>query len=146
MKYCTKCGKELFDEAVICPNCGCMVQENKKNKVEKKDNNEIVHIFSFISNILFAACFCIVIIMLGASRIEVYEGKNNFHLAYFDFSEGISIPLVGIAFLNFVLSIITLVFYFSRVKKRKIEDVLKYISRIIVASSFLAASFFLSLQ
>ena len=23
MKYCSKCGKELFDEAVICPQCGC---------------------------------------------------------------------------------------------------------------------------
>jgi uncharacterized membrane protein YvbJ len=23
MKYCAKCGKELFDEAVICPGCGC---------------------------------------------------------------------------------------------------------------------------
>lgn len=23
MKYCMKCGKELFDEAVICPGCGC---------------------------------------------------------------------------------------------------------------------------
>lgn len=23
MKYCTHCGKELFDEAVICPGCGC---------------------------------------------------------------------------------------------------------------------------
>lgn len=25
MKFCTKCGKELFDEAVICPHCGCAV-------------------------------------------------------------------------------------------------------------------------
>ena len=23
MKYCHKCGKELFDEAVVCPGCGC---------------------------------------------------------------------------------------------------------------------------
>lgn len=23
MKYCTKCGKELMDEAVVCPGCGC---------------------------------------------------------------------------------------------------------------------------
>ncbi len=23
MKFCTKCGKEIFDEAVICPGCGC---------------------------------------------------------------------------------------------------------------------------
>ena len=21
--FCTKCGKEIMDEAVICPNCGC---------------------------------------------------------------------------------------------------------------------------
>ena len=26
MKYCTKCGKELFDEAVICPGCGCATE------------------------------------------------------------------------------------------------------------------------
>ncbi len=25
MKYCSKCGKELVDEAVICTNCGCAV-------------------------------------------------------------------------------------------------------------------------
>jgi len=29
MKNCPKCGKELFDEAVICPNCGCPVEEPK---------------------------------------------------------------------------------------------------------------------
>lgn len=23
MKFCTKCGKQLLDEAVICPGCGC---------------------------------------------------------------------------------------------------------------------------
>ena len=25
MKYCTHCGKEIMDEAVICPGCGCAV-------------------------------------------------------------------------------------------------------------------------
>lgn len=25
MKYCSHCGKELMDEAVICPNCGYAV-------------------------------------------------------------------------------------------------------------------------
>ena len=23
MKYCYKCGKQVFDECEICPNCGC---------------------------------------------------------------------------------------------------------------------------
>ncbi len=26
MKFCTKCGKEMVDEAVICVNCGCQVE------------------------------------------------------------------------------------------------------------------------
>lgn len=26
MKYCSKCGRELMDEAVICPGCGCEVE------------------------------------------------------------------------------------------------------------------------
>ncbi len=25
MKYCSHCGKEIMDEAVICVNCGCSV-------------------------------------------------------------------------------------------------------------------------
>ena len=25
MKYCSKCGAELFDEAVVCVKCGCPV-------------------------------------------------------------------------------------------------------------------------
>ena len=30
MKYCTHCGKELFDEAVICVGCGCAVTDHNK--------------------------------------------------------------------------------------------------------------------
>ena len=28
MKFCTKCGKEILDEAVICPHCGCVVDRS----------------------------------------------------------------------------------------------------------------------
>ena len=28
MKYCSKCGKEIMDEAVICPECGCAQENN----------------------------------------------------------------------------------------------------------------------
>ena len=38
MKYCQMCGRELMDEAVICPGCGCptgtpMQQEAKRDEV-----------------------------------------------------------------------------------------------------------------
>ena len=26
MKFCSHCGKELMDEAVVCPGCGCATQ------------------------------------------------------------------------------------------------------------------------
>lgn len=32
MKYCHKCGSEIFDEAVICVHCG--VKQNVNNKVD----------------------------------------------------------------------------------------------------------------
>ena len=35
MKYCSKCGKELVDEAVVCPGCGCA--QGNTNVPEKAD-------------------------------------------------------------------------------------------------------------
>ena len=37
MKYCTKCGNELMDEAVICPKCGCMVEGANLNNGPKQN-------------------------------------------------------------------------------------------------------------
>ena len=31
MKFCTKCGKELLDEAIICPGCGCPTAQIRNN-------------------------------------------------------------------------------------------------------------------
>ncbi len=28
MKFCSKCGKELHDDAVVCPGCGCAVESS----------------------------------------------------------------------------------------------------------------------
>ncbi len=39
MKYCSKCGKEIFEEEVYCPDCGCAVvntttpQESENDQV-----------------------------------------------------------------------------------------------------------------
>ena len=31
MKFCSKCGKELVDEAVVCTHCGCAVATVQNN-------------------------------------------------------------------------------------------------------------------
>ena len=40
MKFCTKCGKELYDEAVICPECGCSVSQ-KPEKLGEEDKVDV---------------------------------------------------------------------------------------------------------
>ena len=50
MKYCTHCGGELVDDAVICIHCGCQV-ENKKPVVKTKDDSmqTVVKVFMVLS-------------------------------------------------------------------------------------------------
>ena len=32
MKFCTHCGKDVLDDALICPHCGCSVQYDEPQK------------------------------------------------------------------------------------------------------------------
>ena len=34
MKFCQHCGKEIMDEAVVCPGCGCAVKTNNAQETE----------------------------------------------------------------------------------------------------------------
>ena len=35
MKYCSHCGAELLDEAIVCPKCGCPVVGSALDKKEE---------------------------------------------------------------------------------------------------------------
>lgn len=37
MKYCSGCGKELKNEAVICPHCGCIVSPALAGRIMRDD-------------------------------------------------------------------------------------------------------------
>mgnify|MGYP000848705560 CR=1 FL=1 len=41
MKYCSHCGKEINDEAVVCPFCGCATE--KFNEKSNKDQPIIIN-------------------------------------------------------------------------------------------------------
>lgn len=49
MKYCSKCGKELMDEAVMCPGCGCAVENIKAKQSAKETLRLIAYIFMLLS-------------------------------------------------------------------------------------------------
>ncbi len=49
MKYCSKCGKEIHDEAVICVHCGCAVESAAAPK--REDSNEYNRLMSFVNEV-----------------------------------------------------------------------------------------------
>lgn len=62
MKYCQKCGKELYDEAVVCPGCGCSAETrtgSKSHSVAEVVNsvltlNVAAIIISFLSGFMYS--------------------------------------------------------------------------------------------
>ena len=61
MKYCTYCGKELMDEAVVCINCGCPV--NGANSLKSAAAGEDVpngglNVLSFFIPVVGLVLYC----------------------------------------------------------------------------------------
>lgn len=56
MKYCSHCGKEIMDEAVMCPHCGCAVESTPKVNDEP---NKGLNIISFLLPIVGAIMYFI---------------------------------------------------------------------------------------
>ena len=50
MKYCAHCGKQLLDQAVVCPNCGCRVDSTTATKSNNNDAMAtVVKVFMVLS-------------------------------------------------------------------------------------------------
>ena len=66
MKFCTKCGAELMDEAIICVKCGCSVESNtishskNQNLLPKSGLSVAAKVFMILGTIVMALwTFCI---------------------------------------------------------------------------------------
>ena len=62
MKFCSHCGKELFDNAVVCTNCGCAVNSssNLSNAAAGEDiPNGVLNVLSFFIPIVGLILFCV---------------------------------------------------------------------------------------
>ena len=69
MKYCEKCGNELFDEAVVCPKCGCPAGKSQTEQVRNdKAKSTSVATFCFLG----AAAIIIITILLAIAQYNSY--------------------------------------------------------------------------
>ena len=69
MKYCEKCGNELFDEAVMCPKCGCPAGKSKTEQA--RDDKAKSTGFATLC-FLGAAALIIITILLAIAQYNSY--------------------------------------------------------------------------
>ena len=81
MKYCSKCGKELLDEAVICPNCGCPIEDKtiKEFIDENKRTTAKKNLYTGLLLNIFSVVIPIVLIIIRAEKLpknEIYHKRG----------------------------------------------------------------------
>ena len=130
MKFCSHCGKEVMDEAVICPGCGCSVapQAQPAAPVGQLKTNRGLLKTILLSLITFGIYGLVVQTKVGtdlniiASR---YDGKRTMHYC-----------LIVFIFTGLTLGIAPLVWY-----HRMSARIGKELQRRGIAYSFGAGSF-----
>ena len=58
MKYCTHCGQELVDDAVVCTKCGCSVSSSKSSS-DSSVIKTVTKVFMILGCIAGAGAFLI---------------------------------------------------------------------------------------
>ena len=89
-KFCKHCGKQISAAAVICPHCGCQVEELKHTEqpnivINNTNTNKNTNINSPVvalrpKNKWVAFLLCLFLGMLGAHKF--YEGKIGMGIVY----------------------------------------------------------------
>ncbi len=51
MQYCSHCGKEIVDDAVVCPHCGCAVAAPPPPQAEPANRGEIADTLRLVAKI-----------------------------------------------------------------------------------------------
>lgn len=81
MKFCSKCGNELFDEATFCPKCVCPTNYNQQIATKTNDNSGlktatkifmIIGCFCMAFFYLIPLCWCIPMTIIYFKKV-----KNN---------------------------------------------------------------------
>ena len=92
MKFCSKCGHQLVDEAVICTNCGCAVafptvrgKSDKEKEISKNKGRAIVEIFNFVFSLTIILCLFFVILSFAYADVDfrIYGNWDHYGYGYY---------------------------------------------------------------
>lgn len=75
-KFCSNCGNEVVDEAVICPKCGVSVNQKNQNVSPKSNNSNGMATAGFVLS-FFVPLLGLIFSILGLKKVkETNTGKG----------------------------------------------------------------------
>ncbi len=96
MKYCSKCGAQIHNEAVICVHCGCPVEGTKSSQKQNNTMHTFIKVFMIISCIssaffIIPLCWTIPMTISAFKKMERNEPfSTGFSICTFFFVNAIS--------------------------------------------------------
>lgn len=105
--FCSHCGKEIMDEAEICPNCGCETETKKTNSSPtQKTESSTIGILAITFSIL-GGIFGLILSLVGWTCYDDPENVSLCKTAFWISMAWIIIPLVG--FILYTLDMLPIV-------------------------------------
>ena len=77
MKYCSHCGRELLDEAVICPSCGCRVRSSSFMDAEDRKVFKLIIKIFMIIGCISSGWSLIPLLWTIPMTVHVFKKLNN---------------------------------------------------------------------
>lgn len=106
MKYCSHCGNQLADEAVICPQCGCAA--GGAAQIKNENNSDVIAILGFVFSFITALVGLVLSVIAYKSAVAEDNKRNkNFAVAGIVISS-VSLGSVVIAVFIYVILLFTI--------------------------------------
>ena len=163
MKFCTKCGNELFDEAIVCTKCGCMVGQTPINvqsqsnvttqcfvPTNQKKPSSLPIVFNFIFDLFAILYFFIISITVftvwvicdaKTKIVSQYNTATTTVNAYLFFDESGSVLATLVAIVCAILGLTSLILAVSYREKK--ENMFSTIKRLILGVFFIIISLYI---
>ena len=139
MKYCTKCGTQLHDEAVICIGCGCPViimppTQTKTVTAPKQSpqKDTLISVFNFIFSTTAILCVFYLLLSLFYASVWTYLKYGYNDSVYFDFSPNYECTIIALicSILSLATAITNLILV--SIMKLKSKPILTCVTQLII--------------
>lgn len=139
MKFCTKCGHEINDGAIICTGCGCMVESTSQNgNLELRETKTggpqwraaktqsiLPEVFNFVFSMLSICCLFFFSWAIVYAHLSVRSFYVSFYLDY-----DLTIVSMIFAFASAVFGVVC--FILTLVKKMELKEIFASITRMVI--------------